>query len=453
MIDPIWIGALEGAAALRAGTLTSKQWTEALLARIAALDGKVNAFIQVTPERALAAAEAADRELAAGQDRGALHGVPYGLKDIIDVAGMATTCHSKLGIDRIAEADATVVRHLTEAGAVMLGKLSTHEFAIGGPSFDLPWPPARNPWDLTKFPGGSSSGSGAGLAAGFFPLAVGTDTAGSIRNPAAQCGIIGFKPTYDRVSRAGVYPLAWSLDAVGPMARSVRDVAAMVTAMAGELPRPLAATSLKGLRVGAARCWHAGAMAGDPAMVAAFEAALARMAEAGAEIIEVTPSPLDFWQAVTRVILSAEGFAAHEGDLSTRPQDYGKLARSRLLGGAELRAVDYLRAQRHRAGLIEQWDEIMTRVDVVACLSSLDPPPRIDDAAEVQRGYLRQARAPANLLGAPAINLPTGFDPDGMPTSMQLMNRRFHDDRLLEIAAALESLLPLGDARPNLRAD
>ncbi len=453
MVDPIWIGALEGAAALRAGKLTARSWAEALLARIAALDAKVNAFIQVTPDRALAAAEAADRELADGRDRGPLHGVPYGLKDIIDVAGLPTTCHSKLGIERIAEQDAAVTRHLTEAGAVMLGKLSTHEFAIGGPSFDLPWPPARNPWDLTKFPGGSSSGSGAGLAAGFFPLAVGTDTAGSIRNPAAQCGIVGFKPTYDRVSRAGVYPLAWSLDAVGPMARCVADVAAMVTVMANELPRPLEPASLKGLRVGAARCWHQGEMTGDPAMIAAFEAALARMAEAGAEIVEVSFAPLGFWQSVTRVILSAEGFAAHEGDLATRPQDYGKLARTRLLGGAEIRAADYLRAQRHRAALIAQWDEIMSDVDVVACLSSLDPPPRIDDEAAVLRGYLRQARAPANLLGVPAINLPTGFDPDGMPTSMQLMARRFHDDRLLEIAASLEFLLSLGDARPALKTD
>jgi len=452
VIDPIWIGALDGAAALRAGSLTSVRWTEALLGRIAALDSKVNAFIQVTSDRALAAAELADRELAAGHDRGPLHGVPYGLKDIIDVAGLVTTCHSKLRIGRIAKADAVVVRHLNAAGAVMLGKLSTHEFAIGGPSFDLPWPPARNPWDLSKFPGGSSSGSGAGLAAGFFPLAVGTDTAGSIRNPAAQCGIVGFKPTYDRVSRDGVYPLAWSLDAVGPMSRSVRDAAAMATVMAGELSRQFEPASLTGLRVGAVRYWHNGEMDGDPAMIAAFDSALARMAAQGAEIIDVATAPLDFWQSITRVILSAEAFAAHEGDLATRAQDYGKLARIRLLGGAELRAADYLRAQRHRAALIEHWGDIMRGVDVIACLSSLDPPPRIDDAAAVQRGYLRQARAPANLLGVPAINLPTGLDGDGMPTSMQLMGRRFHDDHLLEIAAALEALLP-SVGHPALMAD
>ncbi len=452
MIDPTRFSAAEGAAALRAGELTSVQWTQALLNRIGDLDGKVNAFIKVMPEYALAAAATADRELGEGVDRGPLHGAPYGLKDIIDVAGEPTTCHSKIGQDRIAETDAIVVRNMTAAGAVLLGKLSTHEFAIGGPSFDLPWPPARNPWDLTRFPGGSSSGSGAGLAARFFPLAVGTDTAGSIRNPVAQCGVVGFKPTYDRISREGVFPLAWSLDTVGPLARTVTDVADMAAALAGEPPRDLQPADLKGLRVGAVRCWHQGETEGDPAMVAAFEATLAKLAEDGAEIIEVTPPPLNFWQAVTRVILSAEGFAAHEADLSTRAEDYGHLARLRLLGGAELRAVDYLRAQRHRSALIEEWGRVMADVDVVACLSSLDLPPPIDDAAEVQRGYLRQARAPANLLGAPAINFPTGFA-NGLPTSMQLMARRFDDDRLLDIAATVESLIGWGERWPDLSAD
>ena len=452
MIDPIWIGASEGAAALRDGSLTSVQWTRALLNRIDALDAKVNAFILPTPERALAAADEADRELASGQDRGPLHGVPYGLKDIINVAGLPTTCHSKIGQNRIAASDAEVVRQLSAAGAVMLGKLSTHEFAIGGPSFDLPWPPARNPWDLAKFPGGSSSGSGAGLAAGFFPLAVGTDTAGSIRNPAAQCGIVGFKPTYDRVSRAGVYPLAWSLDAVGPMARSVADASVMFAAMAGEPQRLLLAFDLKNVKIGAARCWHEGEMSGDPEMVAAFEATLARLADAGAEIVTVSPRPLEYWQAVTRVILSAEGFAAHEADLASRAQEYGRLARLRLMAGAELRAVDYLRAQRHRNALIEEWRQITSEVDFVACLSSLDPPPLIDDDDAVQRGYLRQARAPANLLGVPAINLPTGFAANGMPTSMQFMARAFSDDRLLDFASVVESLIDLPKRRPPLHA-
>ena len=228
MIAPHWLGATAAVRAFAERRLSPVELMQALLDRIAALDPKLNAFIRLDAEAAMAAARAAEAELGAGRVRGPLHGVPVGVKDIIDVAGLPTTCHSHLLLDNIAAADAVCVARLRAAGAIVLGKLSTHEFALGGPSFDLPFPPARNPWNPDHHPGGSSSGSGAGLAAGLFPLALGTDTAGSVRHPASACGIVGLKPTYGLVSRRGVFPLSFTLDHVGPMTRDVADNALML---------------------------------------------------------------------------------------------------------------------------------------------------------------------------------------------------------------------------------
>src|SRR5690606_19174509 len=204
-----------------------------LLDRIEALDQDYSAFVRVDAQAALNAATLAEQEIFQGRLRGPLHGIPVGIKDNIDVTGCATTCHSQRLLENVATSDAPVVQSLRASGAILMGKLALHEFAIGGPSFELPFPPARNPWNTDYFTGGSSSGSGAALAAGFVALAVGTDTGGSIRNPAGACGVVGLKPTYDLISRKGVYPLSFSLDHVGPMARSVHDVAAMLDALAG----------------------------------------------------------------------------------------------------------------------------------------------------------------------------------------------------------------------------
>ena len=218
---------------IRTKKLSPVELTKALLARIEALDPKFNAFIRVTPDIALAAARVAEAEITAGGWRGVMHGMPFGLKDIIDFAGLPTTCHSKILAQNVAKSDSVVTTKLKAAGGVPMGKLSTHEFAIGGPSLDLPWPPARNPWNRDCHPGGSSSGSGAALAAGLLPAALGTDTGGSIRNPASMCAVVGLKPTYGRVSRRGVFPLSNSLDHVGPMTRTVRDNALLLNLLAG----------------------------------------------------------------------------------------------------------------------------------------------------------------------------------------------------------------------------
>jgi aspartyl-tRNA(Asn)/glutamyl-tRNA(Gln) amidotransferase subunit A len=266
MTDLAWLSVAEGSQLLKSRKLSPVEWTRALLDRIAQLDPAYNAFLAVTADLAMAQAKRAESEIASGQWRGPMHGVPYGAKDIFDVEGMATTCHSKLRISHRAAADAFVVRKLREAGAVLLGKLALHEFATGGPAFDLPWPPARNPWNRNLHPGGSSSGSGAALAAGLVPAALGTDTGGSVRNPATCCGIVGLKPTYGAISLSGVQPLTHSLDHVGPMTRSVEDNAILLQAMAGYDPadatmtqRPLGdcltgmKAGLKGLKIGRPR--------------------------------------------------------------------------------------------------------------------------------------------------------------------------------------------------------
>ena len=257
--------------ALRAGTLTSVALTRQALARIAEQDGTLHAFIEVTAERALAEAARADERLAAGEDLGPLHGVPYALKDIYDVAGLRTTCHSHLKLQNFAAADSAVAARLAAGGAVLIGKTATHEFALGGPIHDLPFPAARNPWHPDHIPGGSSSGSAAAVASGMAPFALGSDTGGSIRGPACLCGLVGLKPTYGRVSRRGVYPLSYTLDHCGPLTRNVADMAAVMQAIAGHDPgdpasAPVAVPDFSeglgqgvaGLRIGYARGLFAG---------------------------------------------------------------------------------------------------------------------------------------------------------------------------------------------------
>ncbi len=231
MTDYADLSLADAAAQIRDKTLSPVDYTRALIERIDTYDSSYNTFVRQTPEMALEHAKQAEADIQAGNWRGALHGVPVGLKDIIDVAGIPTTGHSRILADNVPTADAVVTERLKNAGAVLMGKLSTHEFAIGGPSFDLPWPPARNAWNRDYFPGGSSSGSGVAVAAGFMPAALGTDTGGSVRNPASMCGIVGMKATYGRVSRRGVLPLSYSLDHVGPMTRTVTDNAILLASL------------------------------------------------------------------------------------------------------------------------------------------------------------------------------------------------------------------------------
>jgi aspartyl-tRNA(Asn)/glutamyl-tRNA(Gln) amidotransferase subunit A len=461
MSELAFLSLAEASRLLRARDLSPVEYVRHLLDRIDRLDGRLNAFIRVLPEAAIEAARLAEREIAAGNWRGPLHGIPYALKDIIDVAGLPTTAHSKILIDAVAQADAVVAARLKAAGGVLLGKLSTHEFAIGGPSFDLPWPPARNPWNREHFPGGSSSGGGAGLAAGFFPATIGTDTGGSIRNPASQCGIVGLKPTYGRVSGRGVFPLAYSLDHVGPMTREVRDNALLLQAIAGHDAHDTSSADepvldvtaelgqgVKGLRIGVIRHFYSRDMEGDPEQVAAIEAAVTLLERMGAQIRELQLPALQDFSACGQIILAAEAYAVHEHWLRERPQDYGARARERLLAGAGLSAADYLHALRWRSSLCAATAAAFDAIDVAITASSLDPACRIDDDEALARTYARQARLPFNVTGQPALVLPAGFASTGLPLSLQIIGKPFAEATLYRVAAAYESETQWTKRRP-----
>ena len=450
-MDLHWLTAHEIGAAYRAKTLSPVELVEALLARVAKLDPKLNAFIRIDGDAARAAARVAEHEISNGRARGPLHGVPIGVKDIIDVAGEATTCHSKILLGHKAKEDAEVIRRLRGAGAIPFGKLALHEFAIGGPSFDLPFPPARNPWQRGHHPGGSSSGSGAAIAAGMVPLALGTDTGGSVRNPAGACGIAGLKPTYGLVSRRGVFPLAFTLDHVGPMARSVADVAVLLDAIAGyDAGDPGSVVSatrvysrdlergLAGMRVGYVRRFHEEDLPADREMAASIEAAAGALKDAGAELRDVSLPPLVEFSGVQRTIMLAESWAIHAKWLQTRPGDYGALARRRLMGGAFLSAGDYVHAQQRRRELIEAVDDAMKDFDVLLVANAMDPACPIDDDEAVARTYPRQARNVFNLTGHPAIALPSGVSAAGLPLSIQLVAKALDETTLLRAAAGFE---------------
>jgi aspartyl-tRNA(Asn)/glutamyl-tRNA(Gln) amidotransferase subunit A len=437
--------------AFGAKTLSPVELLTALLGRIEALDPRLNAFIRLDAEGAMRAARQAEAEINTGRSRGPLHGLPVGIKDIIDVAGLPTTCHSKILVDNIANADAVVIQKLRQAGAIIIGKLSTHEFAIGGPSFDLPFPPARNPWNREHHPGGSSSGSGAGVAAGLFPLALGTDTGGSVRNPASACGIVGLKPTYGLVSRRGVFPLSFTLDHVGPLTRTVADNALLLDAIAGHDPADpgSAATpsrqfgrlldrGVRDLRIGFVRHFHERDLPAHPDVAAALDDVARVLQAEGAQVVTVVLPALTEFAGINRVILCSEAWSIHAPWLRERPGDYGALARRRLLPGAFMTAGDYVGAQRRRAEVIAAVEDRLHDYDVLLCASSMDPSSRIDDADETARTYPRQARTPFNVTGHPALAMMAGLSRSGLPVSVQFVGRYFDDATVLRVAAAYE---------------
>jgi len=463
MTDFAYLTIAEASKLIRDRKISPVEYTKALLDRIERHDGKLNAFLRLTPDIALADARRAEEEIGRGDWRGPLHGVPYGLKDIIDYNGLPTTGHSKVLKDNIAKSDAVVASKLQTAGGVFMGKLSTHEFAIGGPSFDLPWPPARNPWNRNHHPGGSSSGSGAALAAGFLPAALGTDTGGSVRNPASMCAIIGLKPTYGRTSRRGVLPLSYSLDHVGPMTRTVRDNAILLNVIAGYDPQdPGSARTdapdfteqleqgVNGLKIGLIRHFYTRDQKADPEMAKSVDAAAALLAELGAEVREIEVDPLPVFGACNRTILLSEAYAIHEQWLKERPQDYGDRGRARILGGAFIRAADYINATRQRRRLTDRFNTALADLDVAVTASSMDPASRIDDDAAVDATYPRQARAPFNVTGSPAISVPTGFSKGGLPLGMQIVGKPFQEATVYRVARAYEAASDWHSRRPAL---
>jgi len=462
--DLHWLTVARAASAIARRELSPVELTEALLKRIERLDRRLNAFIKVDAETALQAARTAEAEIKAGRSRGPLHGVPVGIKDIIDVAGLRTTGHSKVLADSpLATADAVCVSKLRQAGAIVLGKLSTHEFAIGGPSHDLPWPPARNPWNTDHHPGGSSSGSGSGVAAGLFPMALGSDTGGSVRNPASCCGIVGLKPTYGLVSRRGVFPLSFTLDHIGPMTRTVEDNALMLEAIAGHDPldpgsaaasaghyRAALDLGVRGLRIGFVRHFHEIDMPAEPEVTASLEHVMRTLQMAGADVRDIHLPSLGEFSAVNRVILQSEAFSIHAAWLRTRPGDYGQLARRRLMSGAFFGGADYVTANKRRMEMIAAVNAALAEVDVLLCASSMDPACRIDNPAEIERTYPRQARTPFNNTGHPALAMMSGLSSAGLPLSVQFVGRYFDEAMLFRVARAWEQASGMDRKHPPI---
>ncbi|WP_203236283.1 amidase [Methylobacterium crusticola] len=446
---------------LRAREVSASEIARACLARIRRHDGHLNSFITVTEERALARAAQADAELARGVDRGPFHGIPYALKDNVDTAGILSSSHSRIFADRVPAEDAEVARRLAEAGGVLVGKTATFEFAIGGPAWDLPWPPARNPWNRDYLPGGSSSGSGAAVGAGFVPGAVGTDTGGSVRWPAAMCGVAGLKPTYGRVSRRGIHPNTYSLDHAGPLTRTVEDCALMLGAMAGHDPRDPGSIDVpvedyaaaltgdvRGLRIGLVRHWYASD--GHPEVVDAVDAAVAVLRSLGAAVEEIVLDPLqDYVDAKTTLSVS-ELYAVHEADLKTRPGEFGRHLRTRVIGGALIRAEDYIQAQRWRTELVTRAMAHFRRFDLLVTAGWLAPADPADpDGADFFRKRLL-VTMPFSLTGMPALVVPCGLSSGGLPLSLQIGGRPFDEARVLRAGDAYQRATAWHHARPVL---
>ena len=455
----------EAARLIASRELSPVEYTQALMARADALDAQVNAFITRTNERALEQARTAEAEIAKGRHRGPLHGIPFGLKDIYDTAGIRTTGHSKLGLDNVPATTATAAQRLLDAGAVLLGKLATHEYASGGPSLDLPWPPARNPWNTAHFTGGSSSGSGAAVAAGFMPAALGTDTGGSIRIPSALCGLAGLKPTYGLVSRKGVIPNSFTFDHCGPMAWTVEDCALVLQAIAGHDPKdPTSAQhalpdyakaltgDIRGLRIGVVRHFWEDEGSSPPAMARAMEGAIDVFRALGATIGVARMRTRQAYNDVKMVIAKAELVVIHEQAMRERLQDFGADFVGRNLPGFLFTAADYVRAQRERRRMVDAMTPLYEQFDVLLTASAA-PAARLDtligsgfsDKWEKPNIY-----TPFSVSAGPALVVCNGYTDDGLPLAMQLVGRPFNEATVLNAGHAYEQATDWRRRRPQL---
>jgi aspartyl-tRNA(Asn)/glutamyl-tRNA(Gln) amidotransferase subunit A len=443
--------------------LSPVELVEDRLARIEKLDGQLNSFIRVLADEARASAQTAEFEIAAGRYKGPLHGIPIGLKDIYETKGIPTTGHSKVMQDHVPAADAFTVARLKDAGAVVMGKLATHEFAFGGPSFDLPWPPARNPWDTTRFTGGSSSGTGASVPAGLVLGGTGSDTGGSIRGPAAYCGLAGIKPTYGLCSRAGILPLAFSLDHAGPMAWTAEDCAIMLQVMAGHDPNDPASADrsipdyraaltgdVRGLRIGLIRHFYTTDNEANAATRDAIDAAAKQFEQMGAFVREITVSPLAEWAAPGIMIMMSEAYAIHEPNLRTRFTDFGEAFRDRMALAGLWTAADYVHATRRRREMVDELDKAMAGLDLVMTAAAPSEAPKIDEVPKFAIMERPSLTMPFNVTGTPAMSVCCGFTEAGLPLSFQIVGRRFDDATVLRAADAYERATPWRSRRPAL---
>ena len=443
---------------LRNKKISPVEVTKAYLDRIARIDEKIHSYITVTHDQAVAAAKKAEGEITSGNWRGTFHGVPVGLKDLLYTKGVLTTGGSKILGDYRPDYDATVWERLQSQGAVMLGKLNLHEFAYGITSSNPHWGVCRNPYALDRIPGGSSGGSAAAIVAMTAPATIGTDTGGSIRIPASLCGCVGLKPTWSRVSRHGVVPLAYTMDHVGPITRTVRDAALMLNVIAGHDPNDSTSShetvpdytatlssGVKGIRVGVIRELM-NALSNDVSK--AFQAAMKQLTTLGATVDEVSIPSLPMASVVNTIVTFTEALEYHEEWMRTRPNDYGEDVRRLLESGMAITGVAYVRAQRARAKILADALAAMEHHDVLAAPGSAITAPKIGETRIVvgsteQRvdvvNEILRFTAPFDCTGQPALAMPIGLGSDGLPLSMQIIGRPFDEPAVIRVAAAYEA--------------
>jgi aspartyl-tRNA(Asn)/glutamyl-tRNA(Gln) amidotransferase subunit A len=454
--------------AIREKEVSPIEITKAFLSRIKEFDPKINSFITVLEKQALKAARQAESEICRGKYRGPLHGIPYAPKDLFFTKGILTTCGSKILKKFRPSFNATAIQKLSEAGAIMIGKLNMHEFAYGTNSTNPHFGPVRNPWDTERIPGGSSGGSGAALAASFVPLTLGTDTGGSIRIPSALCGVAGLKPTFGRISKYGVYPLCHSLDHPGPMARSVLDLALAMNILAGYDPQDPTTSmkpvpnyakglspNLNGIRLGIPKDYYFDRL--DSEVGSAIQEAVHQLKKLGAQVKLVAIPFLEEAAAAAAILLMSEAAATLEEYLLTRPQDLGKDVRSRLNVGTMVRVTQYLRAQRFRKKIQGHFADAFEKVD---CLITPQLPitaPKIgqsqvsiEKAEETVPSALTRFTRIYNLIGIPSLSIPCGFSSEGLPIGLQIAGRPFAEGMVLKVGHAYEMTTSWKDRHPLL---
>jgi aspartyl-tRNA(Asn)/glutamyl-tRNA(Gln) amidotransferase subunit A len=456
----------EAAEAISSRELSVVELTESLLNRIEDWQSTLNAFITVTADHALDQAQAADAEISAGNYRGPLHGIPFGLKDIYETAQILTTAHSKILEENVPDEDCAPADCLYKAGAILLGKLSTHEFAHGGPAFDLPWPPARNPWNPAHFTGGSSSGSGAAVAAGLVLGAMGSDTGGSVRNPASLCGTVGLKPTYGLISRHGVIPNSYTFDTCGPLTWTVKDSALMLQALVGHDPRDAGSVNcavpdysaalnddIQGLHVGVVRHFWEEDLPANDEVKAAMETALTVLGDLGAVQEEVRLRPMQDYCDVKIVIAESELFALHHQDFMTRPGDFCAEFLGRSLPAVLFSGSDYVHAQRERRIMLDEMKKVFEYFDVLVTPSQYGPAPLLNGLNTASSFWKNPTIAtPFNVAAGPSISVCMGFSESGLPLGLQISGSPFDDARVMQVAHAYEQATPWRDTRPTLEA-
>jgi len=448
---------------IKARKLSPVEYVAHLSARVEALDEQICSFVTPTFSLAKQQAKAAESEIMAGRYLGPMHGIPFGAKDIYETAGILTTGGSRIAQHYVPTSDSAVITNLYKSGAVLLGKLQTHEFAHGGPSLDLAWPPVRNPWKLDRFTGGSSSGSGAAVAAGFVGAALGTDTGGSIRGPASLCGIAGLMPSSGLVSRTGVMPNSFTLDHCGPMAWTVEDCALMLQAIAGHDPAdgnsfvqpiPNYAESIgqdiKGLRIGVLRyVWEEDLIA-HPDHRKALEEAVEIFKKLGATVQDCRLRPMQDYMDVKVVLAETEIFGVQQQGLRERPADYGRDFLTRILPAVMFQSLDYLAASREHRRMLEEMKPIYEQFDLLL-MPGFGPAQPITAHRPISFWRKANPQVLANITGGPALSVSCGFSTEGMPMGLQIVGAPLADALVLRAGHAFEQAIGLRHKRPHLK--